>query len=415
MGKNWRRSGLCVVAAALLFAGCKKDEVVDYSIEGEMEQHTEEAWQKGTAGVGQFADAGQWMENFHVQKANGEYVNVVIEADVSVPDVDEMYIVSVEEKEFTQEEEKRIAEKLLDEGSIEEKKNGYRGQRDGINYTLTFDSTETRTRCYERTMTLTYNDLESICPKDLRGTENLGMMVGMDSKLAEKENLCGLDEETAIEQAGELLQQLGFEYAAYAYTMPIAWGTTEQLGWVNYADSTACYIDGYAIRYDLGLENISFCEFGAEDSYGEARYTTSENSIYSMNSYAVVQIVDSGVVAVEIRNPVTVQSISNPVRLLSLDTVKDIMLSQFEKNYDSFHLKGNFLKKMQLIYFRMTDREHKGCYSYVPVWRLSDGSIYTLPGDYQVIGMGDEIMINAVDGSVVRFSEEFMGEEAQEK
>lgn len=308
MGKNWRRSGLCVVAAALLFAGCKKDEVVDYSIEGETEQHTEEAWQKGTAGVGQFADAGQWIENFHVQKANGEYVNVVIEADVSVPDVDEMYIVSVEEKEFTQEEEKRIAEKLLDEGSIEETKNDYRGQRDGINYTLTFDSTETRTRCYERTMTLTYNDLESICPKDLRGTENLGMMVGMDSKLAEKENLCGLDEETAIEQA--------------------------------------------------------------EDSYGEARYTTSENSIYSMNSYAVVQIVDCGVVAVEIRNPVTVQSISNPVRLLSLDTVKDIMLSQFEKNYDSFHLKGNFLKKMQLIYFRMTDREHKGCYSYVPVWRM---------------------------------------------
>ncbi len=61
------------------------------------------------------------------------------------------------------------------------------------------------------------------------------------------------------------------------------------------------------------------------------------------------------------------------------------------------------LNEMELIYFRMRDRKNQGYYSYVPAWRLAD-VVRDVSG--RITGISNQVLINAIDGSVIDFYEE---------
>ena len=56
-------------------------------------------------------------------------------------------------------------------------------------------------------------------------------------------------------------------------------------------------------------------------------------------------------------------------------------------------------QRLELIYFRIKDKENEGCYSYIPAWRLSGGNDY--PQYFE-----NPLLINAIDGSVIDFYDE---------
>lgn len=144
-----------------------------------------------------------------------------------------------------------------------------------------------------------------------------------------------------------------------------------------------------------------------------------DTSVYSADSYVLVDISKKGIVYLYAENPAVIENISNPVRLLPLDTIKGIVQAQVEQNFDGMKFEepvrfsNTAYNRMELIYFRMADKKNPGYYSYVPVWRLaitSDTVTKGLDGEKRSVDwVVNEIMVNAMDGSIVTLAEDYFG------
>lgn len=460
MWKKWRIWGLGTALAVLmlipvlLLAGCSEKKV-DYGIEGLGVTEASERQTAGNAGVAQFVGAEHWKDEWTMQRENNTYQSVSIDADIVVPEIQDMYVISASMKEFTESYQKNLAKQAFPEGEIyyydlehlpknrleqlvadcedEEllqvyKKQletapdsylpveqfdtaDYMGYRDGIPFELSFVTWGEENEERIRGVFLSCTDISQIAPAELAGEKELTVITWYDNTLSQKENLCTLTKEEAVEQAKQALAELGLSYSAYAYTRPLLWGTPEQLNWANYAESSACHIEGYAVTFDLGYDGLSLRAFGMEQHYSTSyQYVKKKGRADSMDAYATVYVTDKGVIYLEAYNPVEVEAVSQPVRLLPLATVQEIMRTQVTEHFDSFHFRDIYqLTRMELIYFRMSDRENAGHYSYIPVWRLSEYWDYLLAEDYNTMSIRNEVMVNAVDGSIVSFEEEYFG------
>lgn len=478
MGKYKKMSGACIVVVALLLGGCGKEPIVDYTVNGETESSVKEEgveqflnaahWEENWATENQKGDSIAITVDADVLIPQAAQMHVV---SVSEPEMGEGYRENIANRCFTEgsiyymdeahrpkgwwkEEQGRLEQlqRQLDdkddsmyEAYQEEILNcqekweqapdsyqpaekfdvdEYMGYRDGISYELSV-RTQEENEIGEKSGHIKFaaEDISVVCPGQMKEVEDLIHCRG-DKELFEKENECGFTVDEARQKVQAFLEELGLSYSAYVYSCPLVWGNSAKIEGKDsrqLEDGDYC-IDGYEIQFALGVDDVPFSERGVNvllSGMAGSEIEGLDTLVYSADAYVIVDISKKGIVAMEAWNPVTVDNISNPVRLLPLQTIQDIMQTQVEQNFDSldFDETDRFAmtpyNAMELVYFRVTDKENTGHYSYIPVWRLAFTMDVITPGldrDRCMVTFElNELMINAMDGSVVKFTEDYFG------
>lgn len=500
-----------------LLAGCK-EKTVDYNIEGATESAQKENSEsniagRGKNGVKQFADEPAWNSSFtdgwSAVNAKGEEITLgVYNAEIAVPDAEEMYVVEVKEPEFDAAYKKQLAERIfeaeevyyndlvhLPKKDIEEQReqcqalyqlageskrigydkvryfkkqyqfdpedvegwreileqellrydnalemagsiytpvgeydvDEYLGTYSGIAYELSFlESDRVRKidegpylsdekcehgcfmNCRGKEIVFRAKDIYQVCPEEVKEAEGLyyrGMGLLM-------ENQCSLSEKEAKELAWQFADELKLDYSVYTGCETLGWWKGTDLG---SADWRVNYLaDGYIFYFEAGVDSTSFMQFGTQETIWNFRKMKkdSEEPQYYLKAQMEVYVTDKGVIGMRAYNPVETVSISEGVDLLPLDSVKETIKEQVTSHYEDFRFNDPGLSyngekyiqfdRMELIYFRVRDKGSAGYYSYIPVWRLSEGLVAHPHPEY----FENQVLINAIDGSMIQFYDE---------
>ncbi len=511
----------CIYAAFLcmgmnLLAGCK-EKTVDYSVENETENTQEESGGNGSIGRGkkglkQFADEPAFdnladAEGWRGENAKGEEVGVTVyDAEVTVPDAEEMYVVEVKEPEFNAAYKKQLAEKIFGDAEVyyndlahlprkdieerrkecqyfyqiakanekiyydtvkfrtrqyqfdPEKPEGwkdileqelirydnaletagdkltavseydadeYLGTYSGMTYELSFsENDKVRKRddgpyvnaysedgffmnCRGKEISLQVKDIYQVCPEEVKEVEGLFYRDLKDFSLsfAEKKNQCRLSEEVCKKLAKKFVDELNLGDYVYTNCANLNWWRGAA---ANFNDS-GYVTDGYIFYFEAGIDSVSFVQFGTQENdwnYLKLKKEQEEPQ-YCLKARIEVYVNDKGVIGMRAYHPIETVSVSEGVDLLPLDAVKGIIKDQLENHFADFRFKvdkfeGNkFIQfqRLELIYFRVRNKENGGYYSYIPVWRLSGGFDY--PRYFE-----NPLLINAIDGSAINFYDE---------
>lgn len=129
-GKYILKAGVITALTLAAFTGCGDEEKkVDYNIEGFSEEIGESenpAQVGGKSGLTQFAEKEIWEETLQVKVGefewNGDlldtHMTLNVDAQIMVPQTEQMSVVEVEEPELDAEYRERMAEKFFDSGNI---------------------------------------------------------------------------------------------------------------------------------------------------------------------------------------------------------------------------------------------------------------------------------------------------------
>lgn len=286
----------------------------------------------------------------------------------------------------------------------------YIGEIDGVSYELWFSGIYKENingGAYSQWFNLYPLDTKEVCPEIYDGRGYVHFMphryMTVDKYTRVAENECELSVEKAQEIAEEFFRDMEMEYPVLTTVRPLIWGD-ETLTADTIYDFPA---NGYVFTYDYGMEEVSFTRFAyyASDTY----MTADEEAHYSMQARVEVYVTDRGVICMYAGNPVETVNMSDKVELLPLQTIKEIMKEEIETGYEKFRfvhmmsLQELEFNRMELIYFRVRDKETAGKYSYIPAWRLSE--------DLGKVGNEDNVVrnpviVNAIDGTLVDFYSE---------
>lgn len=452
--------------------GCGSEKEVDYSIEeinGE-EENQKEKGKSGLAqfdGEENWNDTLEIYVDSEKEDAVPYMASLRIDAEIKLPDCSQMSVMEVVEPEFDADYKKTLANRIFDEvyygdaghlprkdlerirdslyGTVysqyptdweeEEKEryalldaldhlesagdaytpaeeytlNDYIGVMDGRTYRLSFtevpgDATFIR---HLKVVSMTPNDVFEVCPEKFREQNNLVYAPWLFGEWAQ--NHCSVAKEDAEREAGLFVKKLGLDYPVPSAVYPLAWGAVPDVIPLEGLEETSDWeVNGYVFSFDLGIDGISFVEYGMEEDYVDfwGKSDRSEEVQYSLQARLQIYVTDQGIIRAEIQNPVQIKGLSEGVGLLPLETVKDIMKDEVERNSEVFRLNlfmTNSFNEMELIYFRIRDKEHPGHYSYVPAWRLAEVMEDT---QNRLINIRNPILINAIDGSVINFYDE---------
>ena len=442
-----------------LFTGCR-EKTVDYRVDEETE--SEGAHRNsigGKRGIGQFAGDSEWWDEWTVVTEEENVVTLSVEAKISLPKAEQMYVVEVEKPEFDSDYKKKIAKQIfgnqeiyyndlahLPKKDLEKERKScqeriransgnddliesletelmeyeelletakdtytpietydvdeYMGERDGVSCGLTFREVGAgfgvdSFSCEEKWVVLSPKDMEQFCPEELRGEEGVHY-VGSYTEATAK-NQCGISEEQAFELAQRFVDRMDLGYPIFSRSSALLWygsQTTEEIE------------DGYAFYYDAGIDQVSFPQFGSQNQYlNYGNKKQGEKGQYFLDANLEIGVTDEGVVGMVARNPIEIIGISGETELLPLGEVEGIMKEQMTENFAAFRFNYGadrkvVFNKMELIYFRIRDRKNPGHYSYIPTWRLSK----MLDDSYGLIE--NQVLINAIDGSVIDFYDE---------
>lgn len=287
--------------------------------------------------------------------------------------------------------------------------NEYIGTYGGQRYKLTFaeDKGDDIFKKRVKQIILETNDLWEVCPDKFKGIPALVYGPWMKGDFIE--NKCQISEEEALEIAKEAAEKWGMDYSVISYTRPLMWGTPpENYSFASEEEPDDWGVNGYVFSFDLGVDDISFVNFGTEEDYSEFwQYTDdSEERQYSLKARLQVYVTDKGVIRMEANNPLEITGISENVELLPLNTIKSIIKEELNKQWETFRFDSystKYMDGMELIYFRVRDKENPGKYSYVPTWRLATVTKDTV---LHLITIRNHVLINAIDGSVIDFYDE---------
>lgn len=211
------------------------------------------------------------------------------------------------------------------------------------------------------------------------------------------ENTCEMSEEEARQRADTFLNRIGITNQVCYDARGAVWYRLE-IDEGNLLMDSEELVYGYTFTYGTGVDGVAFSQFGGESNY-DIDYEKVTEATYDWGAAAVITVTDEGIVRVSIQYPVTINTVSDQVNLLPLETIQNIMKDEVVNNtaaYDGLESHDKF-DSLDLIYFRIRDDEHEGCYSYVPAWRLSasEDHYYYHP-----------VLVNAIDGSVIHILDE---------
>jgi len=210
------------------------------------------------------------------------------------------------------------------------------------------------------------------------------------------ENKCTITLDEAKQSVEKYVEKLG---------VPNAVCTEEQdLLWSGYVDGEKkVEKNGYYLSYSLGIGDEPVADAGVDEGFlsNEER----ENVVgRSMECNAVFEITDKGIYYMYITNPIKVKKVTGNVNLLPLGSIFDIIINHIDNlmdNEDVMKVQKKY-SDLDLIYFRVANKEKSKTYSFIPVWRLT----YRYENDgTQVIR--NPILVNAISGEIIDVAREY--------
>lgn len=455
--------GLSATLTMGLLTGCGEEKNVDYTIEGTVQEEASQS-NVGKSGLTQFEGEEKWEEAWTVETEEA-VTEIQVNAKIVVPKVEQMSVIEVEEPEFDEEYKEQVAKNLFDneeiyyghslvqyipkkdllelidtykelvattsgaekemwqetlkayEAALDTAKetytkveryteNEYTGMYEGLLYDLSFEeSPEDYYNRRQRQIVWEAKSLYEVCPEKFKKLKILECSPWMLGDLLE--NQCQMSEEEALKEAKAFVERLGLDYSVNSDIRPLAWGTVpENLSLSIEKEPENWGLNGYVISFDLGVDDISFVNFGIEEDYTNFMYSDeSEESQYSFHARLQVYITDRGVIRMIADNPMEITGVSEGVELLPLDTMKSIIKEAVNEQCDTFIYPyvDKYFDGMELIYFRVRDKENSGKYSYVPAWRFASVTKNTVQNRISIL---NPVLVNAIDGSVIDFYDE---------
>lgn len=437
----------CFVLGIIIFimtgalSGCGKKEV-DYDVE---KNGNKENAENAESQLAQFKNAEKWKDDWNVTDKSGTEQNVIVNADIVVPELDNMSVIEVErvgdDKDFREqflksfyegndiyyhdeehetkaEIEQRIAEmeesltdpewddesKILIEEGLEEQRaklltapadyvvaeefkscENYVGYRDDVLYRVDFS---------ENFIWAEPEGDEYLGPEALRDYDKVSKMEEYNENIESKvSNECKLSQEEAKTLAENFLNQIGRSNQICTEEKQFMWHG-ENYDENNNVTEQSYAIYGYSFTYATGVDKVAFSQFPDFGNFDVLWHTEGyEGEVYNGDEVTLI-VADKGVIDVKMKDPVTIRNISDSVKLLPLNTVKDIMKNELKENGEKYDFRyDSSFDHMQLMYMKMTDDSKEGIFSYVPVWCLSrkmDDISYAHP-----------VFVNAMDGNVI--------------
>lgn len=429
------------IVGILMISGCGKKEV-DYDIDKNVNK---ENTTNAESQLAQFKGAEKWKDDWNVTDKNGTEKNVIINADILVPELDNMSVIEVERaatgEEFREqflksffegndiyyhdeehqtkaEIEKRIAKmeedlndpawdedgkSRIEEGLKEvrarlqnapedyivaeefESCDTYAGYKDDILYRAVLGANFVWAQSAED---------EYIGPESLRDYEFVSTMEEYNESIENNvSNECKMSLEEAKTLAENFLNQVGRNNQICTDEKQLMWhGQNTDVG-VNVTDESYVMY-GYSFTYATGVDGITFSQFPDFNNFDIVWYIEGYEGEDYNGDKVTITITDKGIIEVQMNDPVTIHNISASVKLLPLNTIKDIIKNELKENGKKYNFQyESSFNHMQLMYMKMADDSKEGVFSYVPVWCLSrkmDDISYSHP-----------VFVNAMDGNII--------------
>lgn len=283
----------------------------------------------------------------------------------------------------------------------------YLGERSGISYELFFEEDDGGAyRAYRsKRIVLSPKDVYQVCPKDMYTMEGLDFSVEYTGS-SPCPNQCGLSEEKAREMAEDFVSELGLNYPIFCRFYPLLWSGSKE----KEKDITYTMANGYAVAFDAGIDSLSFPQFGYQEQYEHYsdKKKEEEKGKYDLRACLTVLVTDDGVIGMTAENPIEITGVSEGVGLLPLDAIKGIIGEQIVEHFEDFRFdyassdSTVSFDRMELIYFRIREKEASEEFCYVPAWRLFERTSSYPDNPF----IRNQVLINAIDGSVIDFYDE---------
>lgn len=456
---------------AVLLWGCS-DRKVDYGPDSEEEPISTEN------SLAEFAEAGNWKDEWELELGDGKKLNLIIDAGISVPETEYMSVVEVEKLKPDGAMKQQFLEAFFGGGEIyyhdaehltrEELENRIMGQKISLelgedelnrlrNYIEAgvveisdeelelaeegFEREKEKLSRYENALEtasdepvpaveydscgeyMAYiNDVpyyvyfpeegeeaviriqpgERYCavptylPEALSDLKEYDFVSYSSDSADEAANGCPMTKKEAGELAERFMQSSGLQNQMLLREESLTWSGQKVDDEGIVTEESPYYAYGYWFIYGIGVNGLPFAQFGDEGTYMDVSKSGSPD-FYSLDCRCSVAVTDDGIVGVELRYPMAVTNVTERVELLPLETVKSIMKNEAAEHTDRYDFtKYQYSNAMDLIYFRVQNKENPDKYSYIPVWRLSQKGEYCY----------HPILVNAIDGSVIYLDDE---------
>lgn len=430
-------AAMTIVEAIVIISltGCSGKKV-DYGNESESKET------KNMSALADIKANSDWKENFTIQTGNGEKT-VYINANIVVPDFDNMSVVEVENVKIDADYKKRFLDLYFggneyyyhdpDHYTVDELneviEDWQKTQDDTHSEWLEQQLAEYRDKLETAKTTYTVaKDLENcevfagykgdvFCevefeahkvhayawyqsgtdygPPSLRNEDyDTITQTFQDDDLKDKadetSNEGSKSAASAKKEAGNFLSKLGMQDL-------VERGECE-CGWIGFNNSeegndyqTATW--GYIYSYATGIDGITFKDGLDRDTYLSVYETNdSDTDDVTLPDSTLLTVTDDGIIDVQLEYPVNVTQIYKDVELISLKNIEQIIKAEITENPDKYDTTSSF-NKLQLGYLKIRSDSEPGKYSYVPAWALSRMVDYS--------SERNAIFVNAIDGTII--------------
>lgn len=430
-------AAMTIVEAIVIISltGCSGKKV-DYGNESESKET------KNMSALADIKADSDWKENFTIQTGNGEKT-VYINANIVVPDFDNMSVVEVENVKIDADYKKRFLDLYFggneyyyhdpDHYTVDELneviEDWQKTQDDTHSEWLEQQLAEYRDKLETaKTTYIVAKDLENcevfagykgdvFCevefeahkvhayawyqsgtdygPPSLRNEDyDTITQTFQDDDLKDKadetSNEGSKSAASAKKEAGNFLSKLGMQDL-------VERGECE-CGWIGFNNSeegndyqTATW--GYIYSYATGIDGITFKDGLDRDTYLSVYETNdSDTDDVTLPDSTLLTVTDDGIIDVQLEYPVNVTQIYKDVELISLKNIEQIIKAEITENPDKYDTTSSF-NKLQLGYLKIRSDSEPGKYSYVPAWALSRMVDYS--------SERNAIFVNAIDGTII--------------
>lgn len=430
-------AAMTIIEAIVIISltGCAGKKV-DYGNESESKE------KKNMSALADIKADSDWKENFTIQTGNGEKT-VYINANIVVPDFDNMSVVEVENVKIDADYKKRFLDLYFggneyyyhdpDHYTVDELneviEDWQKTQDDTHSEWLEQQLAEYRDKLETAKTTYTVaKDLENcevfagykgdvFCevefeahkvhayawyqsgtdygPPSLRNEDyDTITQTFQDDDLKDKadetSNEGSKSAASAKKEAGNFLSKLGMQDL-------VERGECE-CGWIGFNNSeegndyqTATW--GYIYSYATGIDGITFKDGLDRDTYLSVYETNdSDTDDVTLPDSTLLTVTDDGIIDVQLEYPVNVTQIYKDVELISLKNIEQIIKAEITENPDKYDTTSSF-NKLQLGYLKIRSDSEPGKYSYVPAWALSRMVDYS--------SERNAIFVNAIDGTII--------------
>lgn len=386
------------------------------------------------------ADSG-WNENFTIQTGNGEKT-VYVNANIVVPDFDNMSVVEVENVKIDADYKKRFLDlyfggneyyyhdpdhytvdelneviedwqKTQDETHsewLEQRLAEYRDKLETAKTTYTVakdlencevfagykgdvfcevDFEAHKVHAYALHQSGTDYGPPSLRNEDYDTITQTFQDDDLKDKADETSNEGSKSATSAKKEAGDFLSKLGMQDLVERGECECSW-----IGFNNSEEGndyqTAVW--GYIYSYATGIDGITFKDGFDMDTYLSG-YEAIDSDIddVTLPDSTLLTVTDDGIIDVQMEYPVNVTQIYKDVELISLKNIEQIIKAEITENPDKYDTAATF-NKLQLSYLKIRSDSEQGKYSYVPAWVLS-----------RMVDSNEQnaIFVNAIDGTII--------------